>query len=62
MPEGAGMKVFIIHQYEACEYGEYYGIHKVYLKKEDANKEADKLSKVDKNFDYMIEEQEVIDG
>ena len=52
------MKVFIIHQYESCAYGEYYGIHKVYLTNKAAKAELKRLKK-DKDFMYHIEEQEV---
>lgn len=54
-------KVYIIHQYESCEYGEYYGIHGVYLTATLADYELIRLSS-DSSFDYNIEEQEVIDG
>ena len=56
------MKVYIIHQYESCEYGEHYGIYKVYSDKERAEIVAKSLTTEDSSFDYYVEEQEVIDG
>lgn len=53
------MKVYIIHQYEACEYGEYYGVYKVYTNKALVDKEACMLSKSDDYFDYIVETFEV---
>ena len=55
------MVVYIIHQYEDCEYGEYYGIYKVYKDKEVAEKEAIKCNVLDATFDYYVEEREVED-
>ncbi len=52
-------KIYIIHQYESCEYGEYYGVYKVYLEKSVAEKQAKALQEADQDFDYIIEEHEV---
>jgi len=54
------MKVYIIHQYESCEYGEYYGVYKVYANEEVAESVANRLTKEEDSFDYNVEEQEVI--
>lgn len=56
------MKVWIIHQYESCAYGEYYGIVEVHAWKIIADEVARNLNEGDKDFDYQVEEQEVIDG
>lgn len=58
--QGGNLKVYIIHQYESCEYGEYYGIFQVYSDETKAILVANRLTSEDGTFDYNVEEQEVI--
>ena len=51
--------VYIIQQWESCDYGEYYGISEIYTDKELAELIAKQLSKGDESMDYFVEEYTV---
>ena len=49
------MKIYIIQQWESCDYGEYYGIAEIYKDKDLAELIAKQLSKGDEYMDYFVE-------